>query len=1175
MDARFCDGCGTAAPPAQPVAAETAAQQARAPSYAPPAHLAARILRDRALLEGERRTVTVLFVDAVRSVEMTASLDPETHHRIVTRSTELMIEAVNRYEGTVTQFRGDGIMAIFGAPIAHEDGARRALASAIAMRDALMRYTAELEEAGGRGFTYRMGLNTGGVIVGRIGNDLSMDYTAVGDTVNLAARMEGLAAVGSIYVTDATRRATADYFEFLDLGVLEIKGKSESLQAFEVARELPARSRFDASVARGLTPYVGREQDLALLRESFELARSGHGQVVFLAGDPGIGKSRLLLEFQRGLGPDVRWLEGHCPSYGRDMPYVPIVEIVRDALQISEGDDEEHVRAHAARVTASWAGRAADAADQFAYLLNPRATVAGDGANPQERSARILDALRGLIAHLNAESPAVIVIEDLHWIDEQSEMALGALVDATASARVLLVLTHRPGYVYPLGDRAFFNRRTLRSLAEHESGDLASRTLAASGMPEELRELVIQRAEGNPFYIEEVVHAVVESGALRREDNGTYTLTQPLADVMIPDTVQGVILSRLDRLSWKARELVQHAAIVGRTFPLRLVEHMLGPGADASPCVDELKGLDLVYERAYFPEPECMFKHALTHEVALSTLLADRRRDMHHAAAVSIETVYADRLHDYVEALAHHYFAAKEWERALHYARLAAERSRRLHAPRAAIEHLSRAIEALERLDRTPDTALLRERALAYEAIGRFDDARVDHEAIMHIARAGEDLRPEWQALVDLGMLWAGRDYARAGEHWRRASELAEMDGDQVMIASSLNRIGNWHVNVEETIEGRAHHERALAIFEEINDADGIAETLDFLSMTLGMSGYTGMAIDVAERAIAIFRAAGNKMALANVLAATGSGAPSVESRTFVPVLLQNSEAESRLSEALALSRELMWRSGESFALMILGAHRAARGRYGEALALLDESRTIAEEIGHHQWESGSNCMTGIFYSDLQQPVRARMHLERGLKLAHDIGSTYWQRSCAAHLAGTWLLQRDLAQAKRVLDAAISADMPALVIGQRELWLTYGLLLAEQERWPDVADIVELLADAPEVDGDITRVPYVAMLAARAAAAMGDRTEAERVLRLALETATAWRVPALLWQVHAALAEVLTEAGRPDEARTYYAAARTSIEEIASGLTGDVRDGFLGSERVRAILDKARGVGAL
>jgi class 3 adenylate cyclase len=410
-------------------------------SYTPP-HLTARILAHRASLEGERRNVTVLFIDAIESVSVTEKMDSERHHAVVHEGTRRMMEAVHRFEGTVMHFRGDGLMAAFGAPIAHEDGARRALAAALTMRDALAAHAIELERAGERSFRYRIGLNTGPVIVGSIGDDLTMEYTAVGDTVNLAARMESWAAPGSIYLTEATRRAAADHFEFRDLGLLEVKGKAEPVHTHELLRELPGRTRLAASAERGLTPYVGREQELAQLSRLFDQARSGRGQVVFISGEAGIGKSRLLLEYRRSLGDAARWVEGHCISFGGDMAYVPIIDLLKRTFAVEETDDESQVIARVDAVVGRWEEGARRTAPYLKFLLS---VDPGDSAvtkmDALQRRAGILDGLRALILQESRDGPVVVVIEDLHWIDGQSQEAIAALVDVVAAAPVLLVLS--------------------------------------------------------------------------------------------------------------------------------------------------------------------------------------------------------------------------------------------------------------------------------------------------------------------------------------------------------------------------------------------------------------------------------------------------------------------------------------------------------------------------------------------------------------------------------------------------------------------------------------------------------------------------------------------------------------------------------------------------------------
>ncbi len=572
------------------------------PAALTPPHLAAKILRERGSIEGERRTVTVLFVDAVGSVSTGEKLAHEELHRMVRECTARMAEAVHRYEGTVAQFRGDGIMALFGAPIAHEDTARRGIAAALAMRESLQAYERELRDRGAKAFTYRIGLNTGPVIVGKIGDDLSMDYTAIGDTVNLASRMEQWAPPGKIYITDATRRMAPGYFEFSDLGTLEVKGKAELVQAWEVERERSSRTRLDAAVDHGLTPYVGREHQSSILHGHLDQAKAGQGQVVFVSGDAGIGKSRLLLEFQRSLdGQDVTWLKGQCISYGRNIPYLPIIELLKRNLNIDDGDDEVTIIRRIDERALNWDEATRPAAPYVKFLFN---VDPGDQRvaemDPMERRAGVLDALRSLLIRGSSQRPVVMVIEDLHWIDEKSEEALAALVDVAASARVLMILTYRPGYAHSLGDRAYYSRIALQSLAPEDSGVLLEHVLNIEQCPEEIKALITAKAEGNPFYIEEVTKSLIESGAVKRS-NGTLTLTRAVSELYVPETIEEVILTRIDRLAGDAREAIQLASVIGREFTARLLDRMSEAQTRLEGVLGELKGLELIYEKGVLP----------------------------------------------------------------------------------------------------------------------------------------------------------------------------------------------------------------------------------------------------------------------------------------------------------------------------------------------------------------------------------------------------------------------------------------------------------------------------------------------------------------------------------------------------------------------------------------------
>ncbi|MEE8384848.1 MAG: AAA family ATPase, partial [Dehalococcoidia bacterium] len=529
---KFCHGCGhRLAEPSKP------ATTADPRSYTPK-HLAKKILRDRAALEGERRTVTVLFADAIGFTPISEHLDEEEVYDLMQRCLGRMMDAVHRYEGTVTQFTGDGVLALFGAPIAHEDAARRAVAAALEMQLSLDEYAADVKRRHPIiECRFRVGLNTGPVVVGKISDDLDMDYTALGDTVNLASRMEELAEPGSVYLSENTYRAVQDYFECQPLGALAIKGKAEAVVAYLAMGEKAVRTRFEAATERGLTPFVGRDQELTVLMGYMERAKRGQGQVVFVSGEAGIGKSRLMLEFRRSVpDEDVIWLEGHCISFGKNIPYLPVMDILKRNFGVQEGDNDAVIIGKVDEGAAAWDDAARATVPYLKYLLSVDpgdATVTA--MDPMERRAGIFDGLRALFSQEGRRRPLVVVVEDLHWVDEKTEEALAALVDVVASAPVLLVLSYRPGYAHSLGERTYYSRLALGHLPPEESAAMAERVLQVGSLPPQLEELITTKAEGNPFYIEEVTKSLVEAGVLRKA-NGSYTLEQPAEQVRVPDT---------------------------------------------------------------------------------------------------------------------------------------------------------------------------------------------------------------------------------------------------------------------------------------------------------------------------------------------------------------------------------------------------------------------------------------------------------------------------------------------------------------------------------------------------------------------------------------------------------------------------------------------------------------
>ena len=732
--AKFCLECGhrvtapdATSPPAAPAAAAGPDHASRVASYTP-RHLAEKILKTRSAIEGERRHVTVLFADVAGFTTLAEGRDPEEVHQIIERCFDLITGEVHRFEGTINQYTGDGVMALFGAPIAHEDSPRRATHAALGIQRALRDYSRELQGRGGPAIRMRIGLNTGPVVVGRIGDDLRMDYTAVGDTTNLAARMQQNARPGSVLVSEATHRAIGGFFETLDLGELSVKGHSP-VRAFEVLRPRGRRSRLDVAAERGLTPLIGRERELATLVDLFGQVKARRGQVVFLVGDAGIGKSRLLLEFQRALGAAgdaVTWLEGQCVSFGQSIAFLPVIDQLRRTFGIEEFDGEPEIIAKAEHGMRRM-GELEAHIPYIRYLLSVDAGEASVSAmDALGRRKKIFEAARMLTLRGATLRPLVLVFEDLHWVDSSTEEYLGALMDSLASVPIMLVLTHRVGYTPPFGSRSFHTALTLRTLSEAEVAAMAGGVLGSEDLPEELRAALMAKAEGVPLFIEEVTKTLLDLGVLRRE-NGRYLMVKGAAEMSVPDTIQGIIMARLDRLGEEGKRTVQLASVIGRQFLVRLLERIAEFHGQLEGLLHELKALEIIYEQGLLPEPAYIFKHAVIQDVAYNSLLVQRRKELHRAVGHAIEELYPDRLGDRDEELAHHFSHGEEWPKAFEYLARAADKAKFAYANQSALDYYARALEAATRMQPPPPARRIldihRQRSQVCSLIARYDEA--------------------------------------------------------------------------------------------------------------------------------------------------------------------------------------------------------------------------------------------------------------------------------------------------------------------------------------------------------------------------------------------------------------------------------------------------------------------
>jgi len=697
--AKFCNQCGR--PSGQP---DTDARYGSPEAYTP-RHLAERILTSKSALDGERKQVTVLFADLKGSMELLADPDPEEARKLLDPVLDKMMEAVHHYEGTVNQVMGDGIMALFGAPLAHEDHAVRACYAALRMQEAIRRYTDEARRAYGVEVRIRVGLNSGEVVVRSIGNDLRMDYTAVGQTTHLAARMEQLATPGTIRMTADTLGLAEGYVEVKPLGPVPVKGLADPVQVYELVGAGPARTRLQAARARGLTQFVGRDAEMEQLRLAAEAAQVGRGQVVAVVGEPGVGKSRLYYEFihsHRTHG----WLtlESGSVSYGKATAYLPLADLLRVYFKIETRDDIRAIRAKVTGNLLTLDDALKDAIPPVLWLLDALPEESPFlQIDPAERRRITLSSAKRILLRESQIQPLLLVFEDLHWVDGETQAFLDSLVESVPAAPMVLAVNYRPEYRHAWGGKTYYRQLRVDPLPPESAHDLLEALLGNESSVAPLKPLLIERTEGNPLFIEESVRTLVESGALAGA-RGAYRLVRELEAIRVPATVQAILAARIDRLEPTDKRLLQATAVVGMDVPFTLLEAVVEAGEDQlRRGLARLQAAEFVYEARLFPELEYAFKHALTHEVAYGSILQDRKNALHAAIVEAIERLYADRLAEQVELLAHHASRGRVLSKAVRYLRQAGAKAVARSADREAVGFFEQALALLDEIPQSGD----------------------------------------------------------------------------------------------------------------------------------------------------------------------------------------------------------------------------------------------------------------------------------------------------------------------------------------------------------------------------------------------------------------------------------------------------------------------------------------
>jgi class 3 adenylate cyclase/tetratricopeptide (TPR) repeat protein len=1059
---------GALSPPAVAPASGLVRQPDAAPlAYTPP-HLTDKILVARPALEGERKQVTVLFADLKDSTELIRGLDPEAAQQLLDPAIHHMMDAVHRFEGTVNQVLGDGIMALFGAPIAHEDHALRACYAALAMQAAMRAYTDEVRRTRGLELRMRVGLNAGEVVVRAIGNDLHMDYSAVGETTVLAARMEQMATPGSIRLTPNTLGLVEGLVRVHALGPVPVKGLPDPVDVFELVGASGLRRRLQAAAVRGLTPFVGRQQELEALHQALTRAQTGHGQVVALVGEAGVGKSRLVHECVHShRTQDWRVLESASVSYGKATPYFPVTDLLKRYCHVDDGDDARTIRA---KVTGQVLTLDETLQETLPALLALLDAVPDDSPflhlDPPQRRQRTLDGLKRVLLRESQVQPLLLVFEDLHWIDTETQALFDRLVESLPTASLLLLVNYRPEYQHGWGSKTYYTQLRLDPLPPVRADEFLHALLGDDASLAPLKALLIERTGGNPFFLEESVRTLVETGMLVGE-RGTYRLAQLLASLQMPATVQAVLAARIDRLPPEEKHVLQTAAVIGTEVPLPLLQAIAElPEADLHRNLAHLQAAEFLYETRLFPEREFTFKHALTHEVAYNGLLQERRRVLHARIVEALETLSPDRLTEQVERLAHHAMRGEVWDKALAYGRQAGEKALGRPASREAVGYFEQALTALDHLPETHDTreqaidlrltlrtalrplgdfgrilACLREAETLAEALddtyrlgqiaaflsnhfywmSAYDEAIAASQRALTLATANNDVVQRALAHLRLGIAYGAQgDYRRARDCLSQT--VAALDGarryerfGQVLVPAVHARgMLIWcHAELGTFAEGRALGAEGLQIAEVVDHPGSLMFAYYGAGYLSLCKGDLHTALPWLEQAVRLCHEADFPAYSPRMAAALGA-AYSLGGRVAdaIPLLMQ------ALEQLTAMTRTHL----ETPCTLPLCEAYLLAGRLEEAHALAERALALARE---HQ-ERGNQAYALRLLGDItarREPLEAapaEAHYHQALALAEGLGMRPLVAHCHLGLGTLYAKTGQQEQARTELTAAIA-----------------------------------------------------------------------------------------------------------------------------------------------------------
>jgi class 3 adenylate cyclase/tetratricopeptide (TPR) repeat protein len=1130
----FCGECGTSLEKFK----EAPSINYSEPKSYTPKFLADKILTTRSAIQGERKIVTVLFADVSNYTSMSEKLDPEKVHQIMDGCFRILMDEIHKYEGTINQFTGDGVMALFGAPIAHEYHAQRACYAALSIQKSLAEYGEKVKRESGFDFKMRMGLNSGPVVVGSIGDDLRMDYTAIGDTTNFAARVEQAANPGEVWMSRETRNIVQGYFKEESVGEIPLKGKAQPQHLYRLISDLPdMRTRFAAGLAKGVVDLVGRRPEMEVLRSAYERVKSGEAQVVDVVGEAGVGKSRLVYEFQKSLGADETLLTGICVPYGRNINFLPVIDVVKACFGIVEGMSEEEA---GNRITERVKNGLTPMIPFYRNLLSlkvddPRFNF----LDPEGRKFGTFEAVKNLLLAMSKEKPLIIFLEDVHWMDKISDEFFAYFSRCINDHKILMVSAYRPEGAPPWAQGALYQRLGLETLSLDASIRLVRNILGGLPLDPTLEKKIVEKTEGNPFFTEEIVRDLLDRGDLVKSGD-RYISTHPIDQLEIPDTIQGVLAARMDRLSEELKQTMQVASVIGRDFAFRLLKSIMELKEELRVRLKNLVGLEILYEKALYPELEYIFKHALTQEVAYESLLKQRRQEIHGRVARAIEEMSADRLPEHYELLAHHYGKSENNERAVEYLMLAGEKSNQNKAPQAACDFFRQALKII-------DSA--------------------------HISLDPEKDRRIYQGLasanVDIG------DINAALEMYRKAIDICQKHGMTVHEMENLMGFtaAKWFTPMNRA-EAIRSCEEGITRAKEIGDKGVESNILSYKGFYFCSLGhwYEGYNMMVEAEAMALQTGSQRAVVSTRVL------------RACAERWLGNPHKSIKLTEGMidAMSK-IFYLTPLSALIFIRGLSLAEIGRIDEAVAALKHGVDLCEKHGVALHVGRLYNTLGYCYSEIHHPEEAWKWNLRGEATARKLMEQYLM---GRQMAAEVVAQANVNLMENLFDQGNTEEAWDRIISFEEESKTPDYFRA-RDRWEARLDFLAsiILLQRGNVDRAWTRIEknlemsrreHTKKIEGRFLRLLGEvqmkRNKSDNAIRSLSESILLLKEvgnPRQLWEAHASRASVYDKLRRGSEAKEEWGAAADVIRKTAGGLSDqNLREGFLNAKPVRDILAK-------